>query len=265
MLGGSLARGAPSPDSDIDLGLHYRPARAPDIEALRALGRELQGEGEPTVTALGEWGRWVNGGAWLVVEGHRLDWLYRDLDLTERTIAECLDGRVRVDYQVGHPHGWPNHRYLGELHHGVVLEDPDGTLAGLKDLVAVYPAPMRRAIVRRSLAEASFSLGLARTGAGRGDVAYVAGNLYRCVASFVETILALNERYSLNEKGSVAQAAKLPICPDGFADTVAALLGAPGRTRDELYRSVTAAAALNEMMETIAVQSSPDARPPRGG
>ena len=39
-LGGSWARGEARPDSDVDLGLYYRPDDPPAIEDLRRLARE---------------------------------------------------------------------------------------------------------------------------------------------------------------------------------------------------------------------------------
>ena len=49
-LGGSRARGAALPGSDIDLGLYYRGAL--DIDTVGALARELSGP-EAEVTAIG--------------------------------------------------------------------------------------------------------------------------------------------------------------------------------------------------------------------
>ena len=70
-LGGSRASGAARPDSDWDFGLYYRGTiRADDV---RALGFE------GTVVEPGEWGRLINGGAWLTVECWRVDLLYIDL------------------------------------------------------------------------------------------------------------------------------------------------------------------------------------------
>ena len=41
MLGGSRARGTHRADSDVDLGLYYRPDDPPAVEDLRRLAREL--------------------------------------------------------------------------------------------------------------------------------------------------------------------------------------------------------------------------------
>ena len=51
-LGGSRARGAALPGSDLDLGLYYRGAL--DIEALGELARELSGP-QAEVTSIGGW------------------------------------------------------------------------------------------------------------------------------------------------------------------------------------------------------------------
>ena len=55
---------------DVDLGLYYR--RPLDIDALSALARDLAGPGAQ-VTQPGAWGPWVDGGAWLRIDGTALD------------------------------------------------------------------------------------------------------------------------------------------------------------------------------------------------
>ena len=51
LLGGSRARGTHHPDSDVDLGVFYRPPL--DVDGLAALARELAGP-DATVTRPGE-------------------------------------------------------------------------------------------------------------------------------------------------------------------------------------------------------------------
>jgi hypothetical protein len=90
VLGGSRARGTHTEDSDTDLGLYYR---APlDTGRLGELAREVAGPGTG-VTATGGWGPWVDGGGWLRIDGHPVDWVYRDLDRVER----CWPRRSRAD------------------------------------------------------------------------------------------------------------------------------------------------------------------------
>ena len=68
--------------SDWDFGLYYRGGLDPaDITALGWPGR---------VFAPGEWGTIVNGGAWLTVDGAKVDLIYRDLDEVLRWTAAAM-------------------------------------------------------------------------------------------------------------------------------------------------------------------------------
>ena len=174
-LGGSWAREEARPDSDVDLGIYYRPQNPPRITDLRLLARELDDRHPPeAVTALGEWEPWINGGGWLTIEGRRVDWLYRDLDLVERTIGECRAGRYSVHYQPGHPHGFHTHIYAGEVHFGHILHDRRGGLRAPQRLTEDYPPRLKRAVIQKQLWEAGFALDTSRKPAGRGDTFYVA-------------------------------------------------------------------------------------------
>lgn len=238
VLGGSWARGEAHPDSDVDLGIYYRPDRRPSVRVLGELARELDDRRLPNlVTNFGEWGPWINGGGWLRVEGRRMDWLYRDLDLVTRKISECRAGRTACHYQPGHPHGFHSHIYAGEVHHCQVLRDPSGELASLKALVADYPPALKRSLTKRFLWEADFALETCRKPAQRGDVFYVSGCLFRCAACLVQVLFALNERYFVNEKGSVRAADSFPLHPEGFEEIVSRVLAAPGKTPTRLHES----------------------------
>lgn len=89
-LGGSRARGDHTPESDVDLGLYYRPPL--DLEALGRLAREVAGV-QAQVTAPGEWGPWVDGGSWPTIEGTAVDWLYRDVDRVRASWSTARRGR----------------------------------------------------------------------------------------------------------------------------------------------------------------------------
>ncbi len=238
-LGGSVATGTDDEDSDLDLGVYYRPESCPAVGDLRALARELDdSHAADLATDFGEWGPWINGGAWLTVEGRRVDWLYRDLDRVEAVIADCLAGVFATDYQPGHPHGFHNHMYHAEVREAAVLADPGGELGALKERVSGYPQALRRTVVKRSLWEAGFSLGMATTAAHRGDAAYVAGCCFRTVACLVQALFALNERSFRNEKGSVQAVDGFALCPPDFTAIANRVLGSVGGTPAALDRSV---------------------------
>lgn len=94
VLGGSRARGDESPDSNVDLGLCYRPPL--DVGALRRLAqREADprpGQEGVDVTEPGAWGPWVDGGAWLSLDGTAVHWLYRDVDRVRTSWADARAG-----------------------------------------------------------------------------------------------------------------------------------------------------------------------------
>lgn len=160
-LGGSRARGTHVPDSDFDLGLYYRLPM--DTAALRLLAAELTG-GPVEVTEPGGWGPWVDGGAWLTVDGHRIDWIYRDLDRVHRIWQQCRAGQFEIGTQPGHPLGVYSHAYAGEVALGHVLADPSGELQTLQGQTRHYPEPLREALIDNAQWEAPFILAGARKG-----------------------------------------------------------------------------------------------------
>ncbi|CAA9589171.1 MAG: hypothetical protein AVDCRST_MAG86-4337 [uncultured Truepera sp.] len=237
-LGGSLARGRALPNSDIDLGIYYRPARPPSIAALRQLAAELDDSGlGDAVTDFGGWGPWVNGGAWLTIKGHRLDWIYRDLDLVERVFDACERGEVARHIQAGHPHGFHTHNYLGEVHYGRSLVDPAGVLAHLKGRVDVYPERLAQALIESYSWRAYTALDAGEKSLARVESVYVAGCFFECGYCLVQVLFALNRRFFVNEKGALGETRTFDQVPPGFADTVHEVLSHPGESMQVLQQN----------------------------
>ncbi len=209
-LGGSRARGTHSPDSDYDLGLYYRPPL--DTAALRTLAAELTG-GPVEVTEPGEWGPWVDGGGWLTIDGHHVDWIYRDLDRVRRVWQECRGGRFEIGTQAGHPLGVYSHSYAGEVALGRVLADPGGELHALREQTRCYPEPLRAALIGNARWEAPFILDCARKGVSRGDSFYVTGCLFRAVGLLVHALHAHARCWVVNEKGPCGTPGNSPPLP----------------------------------------------------
>lgn len=252
VLGGSRARGTATDVSDVDLGLYYDPATPPSQEALDALACEIDDRhARGTVTRLGEWGPWINGGAWLVVDGRRVDWLFKDLARIRRAVADCRAGRPVLAYQLGHPYAFVSAIYLGEIDCCVPLADPTDTIAELKRLVRPYPPLLKRALVETCLFEADFSLDGAAKAAPRGDVVYVSGCFFRTVASLVQVLFALGERYCTNEKGALADVEGLARKPDDFVASARGLLTAPGEGPAALAASIDRARRLVDAVRRL--------------
>jgi predicted nucleotidyltransferase len=238
VLGGSQARGDAHPNSDIDLAIYYDPQHPPSLAALRTLAAELDDQHRAdAVTDFGGWGPWINGGAWLDIQGQRVDWLYRDLARVAHEIAECEAGRPVVHYQAGHPHGFWNHIYMGEVFYCRVLAEKDSTLSLLKTRANMYPPLLKKALIN-NLWEANFSLENCHKPAARGDVTHVAGYLYRAAAVMTQALFALNERYCINEKGAVKLSESFPLHPHQFSERVAQGLAHIGASSDDLNASV---------------------------
>ena len=237
-LGGSWASGAADAGSDVDLGLYLDHMGRLDVARLQRLASEVDDRGDGAVVSRpGEWGPWVNGGAWLQVGGRRMDWIYRDLDLVARTIEDLCDGRPATHFQVGHPAGFSTEIYAAEIHFGEVLFDADGVIARLKSRLTPYPPRLRGALIA-GLWEARWLLDAAAPAARRGDTHFVAGSAFRSVACAVQALFALNERYWLHEKGSVALVDGLDRKPEKFGVRVRAVLGGLGREPSELTSSL---------------------------
>ena len=240
LLGGSRARGEHTTESDVDLGLYYRPPL--DVPALAALARELAGPAAG-VTEPGAWGPWVDGGAWLTLAGTAVDWIYRDLDRVHAAWRDAVAGRYAFHAQAGHPLGVPEFAYAGEVALGVVLADPTGELTQLREQTQVYPARLAHALVA-GLWEASFLLDVARKAVSRGDTTYVAGCLFRVVGLCAHALHGRAGRWLINEKGAVAAAGRLAVAPAGFAEQAHGLLAAPGRSPQALATVLDDAADL---------------------
>lgn len=245
-LGGSRARGNHTNKSDVDLGIYYNSENPPDLIALNRLASELDDKARVNlITAIGEWGKWINGGGWLQVQGIGVDFLYRDLAKVNRMIDDCHAGQITIDYQPGHPHGFVSSIYMGEIAICQALYDPDGVLEALKLKTKPYPSGLKQATIDTFAWEISFSLMVAKKAIARDDVLYAAGCCFRSVACMNQVLFALNEDYLLNEKGAVAIAAKFIICPTDYQQRVEqafALLAASSK-------SITEAIAILEAIE----------------
>ncbi|MEW1688524.1 nucleotidyltransferase domain-containing protein [Streptomyces sp. NPDC091265] len=215
-LGGSRARGTHRPDSDWDLGLYYRGT--PDLAALTALACEAQGS-PVEVAGPGGWGPWVDGGAWLRVDGTPVDWILRDLDRVGAVWSDCRQGRFEVGIQPGHPLGFWSPVYPGEVALGHVIADPSGELTALQRETLDYPEPLRRALVDAAW-EADFSVVSAAKSAPAGDRLHLSLCLSRAFGILAQSLHAHHRTWCLNEKGALAAAAALPDTPADFTERV---------------------------------------------
>ncbi|MGL9619843.1 nucleotidyltransferase domain-containing protein [Bradyrhizobium sp. U531] len=212
VLGGSRARGSAHSTSDYDLGLYFAGASPLDTGRLLAAAKEIADDpASTTVTPIGEWGPWIVGGAWLSVQGRKVDLLYRNADAVEAVMQSCRAGLITMDYQPGHPHGFCSAIWMGEVAYCQPLHDPQGLIARLKSIALPYPGPLRAALIQRFRWEILFGIENAELAVARDGRTHVAGSLYRSLACIAQVLFALNERYLINEKSALQEAAHFPL------------------------------------------------------
>jgi hypothetical protein len=131
VLGGSRATGAAHASSDTDIGLYFSERAGLEVERLRGVLEGLVDEAAAAqVTEVGGWGPWIVGGGWLTIGGQKVDLLYRPIESVETVIRGCREGRVSVDYQPGHPHGFCSAIWMGEGALCRPLSDPERASRG---------------------------------------------------------------------------------------------------------------------------------------
>lgn len=183
-LGGSRARGDERADSDWDFGLYYRGSI--DVGDVRALGYPGQ------VFAPGEWGTIVNGGAWLEIDGRRVDLIYRDLDEVLHWTDEAMAGRFEVRREVGYVAGIATYVLAGELALGRVLYGELPRPSFPDALRATAPAWWSN-IAGRALEHAAVH-------ASRSDTTACCANVTVAALATAQARLAAAGEWALNEK-----------------------------------------------------------------
>jgi predicted nucleotidyltransferase len=254
VLGGSRARGTADERSDIDLGIYYDGKHPFSVSALGAAAKDLDDRhSDNLVTSLGEWGPAVNGGGWLEIQGNHVDFLYREIGAVRDAIEDCIAGRPRSIYQLGHPLGFHIQIYAGEIHVCRPLFDPSNVIAQLKSEVSEYPEKLRTAAVTKHLFDAEFEISIAAKPTERADVMYVAGCLFRAAGFMTLVLYALNRKFFLNEKGAFADSRGFAIKPPRFHDTVASVLGNVGTTPAQLSASAVSFQSLAAELRQLAM------------
>jgi hypothetical protein len=210
-LGGSRAVGTAGPDSDWDFGVYYRGTL--NTQAIRDIGWP------GNVFEPGDWGGGVfNGGAWLQVDGSKVDLIYRDLHDVERRIADAEVGRFSREYLSFYIAGIPTYVVVGELSCNRLLF---GNLPR-----PAYPDALSKVAAERWHENAVMSLEFGRKAyVARADAVGAAGMLTRAIFEEAHSRLAARKEWVLNEKRLAERA--------GFANLFPTL-GHLGQTADEL-------------------------------
>ncbi|MEY8038609.1 nucleotidyltransferase domain-containing protein [Saccharopolyspora cebuensis] len=228
-LGGSRAQGTHRADSDWDFALYYRDRFDPDD--LRALG--WPGE----VSGLGDWGGGVfNGGAWVTIDGRKVDVHYRDLDVVEHQLAEARRGRFGWEPLAFHLAGIPGYLVVAELALSRVLRGDLPT--------PEYPPALRAAAPPVWWGQAELGLAYARDNhAAAGRLVETVGAASQAACQAAHAVLAARGTWATNDKRLLSAAGLRWVDAEVAAWSAApeVLVAGVDRLRDALAAEVTAA------------------------
>lgn len=191
VLGGSRAAGTHRSDSDWDLGLYYDATFDP--APLRALGHDGQ------VFSPGDWSPLMDGGAWFVIDGTKVDVIYREVGAVRHWIDEANAGRFKVELLGGFIAGFDTTVLVGEA---AICRPMRGTMPFS---VTEYPAALRHAAPIAWRARRDFSLMYADMHAERGDDVMEQAMRARGAVEEAHAVMAERGEWVLNEKGLLAR------------------------------------------------------------
>jgi hypothetical protein len=186
-LGGSAATGLADEKSDVDLHVYWRAPLAAPAERAAALAR-VADSGSIVVDIL-DWGREDN----LRIDGRAVELIYMPFDELRAEVEQAYgEGLISEGYTTAR---------LFYLASGRPLYDPAGELSILRErLLAEYPEPTRRLLLRYHPALLRTYLGHLRLAQSRGDLLMVQHRRYTLQMVFFNLLFALNRRYHPGEK-----------------------------------------------------------------
>ncbi len=240
-LGGSFARGIATPTSDIDIGLYYRDDAPFKIDDIRAIAANVNDEPDPVVADYGGWGKWVNGGAWLTIEGQRVDFLYRSVDTLQEWIDKSKNGEFELDYFQQPSTGFYSYILLGELNVCHPFFEENDVVSKLKQQIEPYPPELKSLIIGKFAWQADFTLYHAESAAKRGDIYVLGGCLNRALSSIVQLIYANNEEYFISDKGAIAECMTFKDVPDNLDTIVTQVIKNPSLESVHILRELLSA------------------------
>lgn len=234
-LGGSRARGAHFADSDVDLGV-YVDGRTIERAALSATVSRWAST-PVTIGPAGSWGPWVDSGAWATIAGMPVDVIIRDADRVRAQVAKARRGEFAFHAQPGHPLGFLDVAYAGEVALAKPLVDDARYLRDNAASLHPYPEPLRRAFLD-DLWQVDFLVDAAAKVAHRGDTAYVDLCLSNAAVRLAYAWHAHARVWAINEKGIVPGVSRLPSAPGDFGVQVTAALSAVGASPEGVEAAI---------------------------
>ena len=141
----------------------------------------------------------MNGGAWLMIGGAKVDVLLRDLDVVEHWTARAVEGVFEVDCLLAYVAGIPTYSLMAERAVARLLR-------GSLPAVTEFPERLTQTAPERWHYASRFSLEQARMRAARGDRIGTMGQAAKAVIEHAHAVLCERRAWVLNEKRIVEMA-----------------------------------------------------------
>lgn len=249
-LAGAHAKGVADAHSDLDLYLFGD--RPKPYEARRELAAALCDAGStPFVTKTLDqpWG----GSADFTFRGVPVETVLRTKAQTDLAVDRALSGAFEIIPQCWTSNGYYTYIVLSELQFLKPIRDPDGWLAAVKKRTAVYPEPLRTAVIDRFFARAGTWLGNFHYASAieREDILFAAPAVLHTLLDLIQVIFAVNRRYYPGDKKLEAALRSLPYCPQTLLANLELLLSYP-KDRQVLHRQADILARIHrELREKV--------------
>lgn len=211
-LAGAHAKGTADDASDIDLYVFAERAKSHEqrLELIRRtadLGTALwidEFDAAP-------WG----GGMDFMYQGTPVEVVGRTLARMDQVVGDCLKGKFEIIPATWTSNGYYTFIYLCELSFIKPVWDPDGVLASYQKKAAVYPEPLRRAILETFLGRAGTWINNFHyeSAVHREDILFTVPIVLHTVMDMVQVVFALNRVYFTGDKKLEAALANMPYCP----------------------------------------------------
>lgn len=233
-LAGSRGKGWADAQSDYDFRVYAESYRGPDIRHTE------------------QWQRFEAARQYWEARGARLDGVWmRSCAGVHRDLAAWFDGALvpkEFDWTI-----W-GYQLPTDLLNQQIVHDPDGVLAGWKAQLAVYPEPLRVAVLRRYRGILSYWAADYHYASkvARRDLMFLVGLAGKLANALLQVVFALNRVYFPGDGWNLPMAAELPLLPSNFVSRMEAILE-PGRDPDAWKRQRADIIAMATDLETLVI------------
>lgn len=113
-----------------------------------------------------------------------------------------------------------------DINNQYVIDDPFGIIAGWKEKLRQYPAPLKQALLKKHLESVRYWRDdyHYRHKVNREDVVFLAGLSSRLVHDLIQILFALNETYYVGDGNNLAYVSQFEHVPEDFAAKAEAIL-----------------------------------------